>query len=1463
MASGKAEAKSIYKHFVPAVKAVDDWFKNFNFVLIESMEDLEMVFADYKPGTYYMSFDTETTGLNFEELDLVGYSFCLDGRTCYYVPVYHFNYEHNLGEPAVEFIYRKMVEAKVVPMFNARYDMRVMEFRGYKEKKDELKGKRWKFVKYDMSKVNYFDLAVPCWNADTNKKMPSLKWSSSWFLGFSQMHFDEVIDQAGNFFYLNPSENPNVSFYAGADALCTYLLVPATMKYYKEGGVATKVDNKVLYPLMHYEEEKLWLDGEKVERMYNEAVEEVDKLEREVFDAIGYQINLNSPIQVAQAFNRLGIETGEKTETGNMATGIRILEGLPEDIQNKYPALRSFIRYKETFKLLSSYFSVLKKEYESRGFLRCGYKTTDVPTGRLAAGKDGKNTYFSPINVQALPKPHVSMYDVFDLGDRNLFSKKDNILLGYQFVLSKFDENKKHIIPDDERYIGQAEGMNPKLNVRDCITGKMYEDSNEDEWVYLAADYAAQELRITANMSREPVWLNAFLEGRDVHKSCYSLDTEFLTKNNGFQTYDKIDFDTEIAQYDEDLKKVTWVKAGHKYFNKTNTMYHFRGEYHDLMVTPNHRMYDYKESGGMVIRADALYKKKMYNTLCCPDIKVDEEDIDSVTIGDNLLLTTGDLCKLVGYVLSDFRLLEVVKIINIQLYNYIVKKFNAVDVESVYLPNWFKNLKKEYLSSFLLGYAKNKDLIFSTYNIFVMSKQLADDIQFIFLRLGFIAYVKSADKGYEICAEYKDKGKRYVVCRNISTEVLVHDEEVESVCFAVPTGLLVVRRNGKVSVCGNTAVALWGEENYNKDLRKRAKGVNFGVIYGMGAPSLIDPHYGISTLEEAEEFYNKYKNALPTLFQWIDRVQRRARRNGSVNTFFGRPRRVKGYYDAKKVGFANRTAINTMIQGCHVYDNLVLTDVGYQKIGELYDYYTKLESEGQSHKFPYKVWNGFRWCKFVPVERGKDIKYKLHFDNNQIIECDSRHRVKVFTGEGIVWKPVKELELGKDCVAFSKNSNELCSKVKIKSVTGKGSSHSKYKTPIVFSGEDVKDLCYMYGASLGDGHIKGGDGKGNRYILYFGTNAKKQVDLERIKRFLTRKNINYSVRFSEVESRSGKNSELGVLTVNCISLVDALLKLSGDGTGNVYTKRIGKNIFRFDRELVREVLKGIYDTDGIALSAGLEVANEGLARDYQLLLDYYGYESFLSKKLSDDCTHYFYSVTPRCYEHNVVKDLKESNYIYNGNYKKPILDYHKRWLKSLDLDLSSVKGMKLLDKAEMKAYKRIYEDSEIGVDFDMFRSIVNKLNQVDNSIYFPEDYDYHVIMNVENTGEEVDTYTLCVDDSLHQYVCEGMISKNTAGDMLKIVMCRLWGRLLNNPEYENDVAFRVTIHDEIQYACRASRCNEILGIIEDTQAMKLDQWPVKIETEGSIGWSMGSLFAWERVKDETSPCGYWYKPKLE
>lgn len=624
------KAKGDYKHWVGAVPKIENWYKNFNFVLVESMEDLESIFKDKKD--YYMAFDTETTGLDFEEIDLVGYSFCLDGKTAYYVPVYHFQYEGNLGEESVKFIYERMCEAKKVFMYNMRYDARIMEYYGYKENKADLDKRRWMYAKFDMSNVDYYDVSVPVWLADTNQKYPSLKWSSLHFLGIEQLHFDEVIENAGSFFYLNPSENEYTVFYAAADALCTFLLATATVKYFTEAKHSAKFDNLMLYPLLHYENEKIWLDGDVLKNLYIIATDRVDKMEKDVYAMIGGQINLNSPVQVAQAFERLGIDTGERTSKGTMSVGIKILADLPKEYVERFPALKSYINYKKTAKLISSYIKPLLKEYERRGYCRFAYKTTEVPTGRLACGKDGKNSFFSGINAQSLPKPHVKMEDVFDLGDRNLFSKKDNIIMGYKFVYSSYDEEGKHIVPDDPTYIGWVEGMDDDLNIRMAISPKMLEDSGDDEFLYTSFDYAAEELRIAANLSREPNWVKAFTSGDDIHKS--------------------------------------------------------------------------------------------------------------------------------------------------------------------------------------------------------------------------------------------------------------------------------------------TACAIWGEEHYNRDYRKMAKYANFSILYGASSHSLYaDSRYGFKSLQEAEDFYDKYKKALPTLFQWQDRLIYSARRKGMLQTFFGRPRRLRSYYENKQIGFANRSAGNTSVQG--------------------------------------------------------------------------------------------------------------------------------------------------------------------------------------------------------------------------------------------------------------------------------------------------------------------------------------------------------------------------------------------------------------------------------------------------------------------------------------------------------------------------------------------------------------------
>lgn len=986
------KAKSDYKHWVGAVPKIENWYKNFNFVLVESMEDLESIFKDKKD--YYMAFDTETTGLDFEEIDLVGYSFCLDGKTAYYVPVYHFQYEGNLGEESVKFIYERMCEAKKVFMYNMRYDARIMEYYGYKENKADLDKRRWMYAKFDMSKVDYYDVSVPVWLADTNQKYPSLKWSSLHFLGIEQLHFDEVIENAGSFFYLNPSENEDTVFYAAADALCTFLLATATVKYFTEAKHSAKFDNLMLYPLLHYENERIWLDGDVLKNLYIIATDRVDKMERDVYAMIGGQINLNSPVQVAQAFERLGIDTGERTSKGTMSVGIKILADLPKEYVEKFPALKSYINYKKTAKLLSSYIKPLMKEYERRGYCRFAYKTTEVPTGRLACGKDGKNSFFSPVNAQSLPKPHVKMEDVFDLGDRNLFSKKDNIIMGYKFVYSSYDEDGKHIIPDDPTYIGWVEGMDDDLNIRMAISPKMLEDSGEDEFLYTSFDYAAEELRIAANLSREPNWVDAFVHGDDIHKRCYSLDTEFLTRD-GWKTYEHIGIDTEIAQYNEDTKELEFVKAGHAYFNETDTMYHFVGNNTDLLVTPNHRMYDRGRDNWYIKRADELYKKHSYRTICSPVstkvFRISDDIVDSGVIHmgstyhkDGYDISVDDFVELLGYVITDggtclrsngsktvyfsqseakSEVLSKMQKLNARLGNLFDEKvtickgkeinicgrtstlsgdFHVFSVTSSALFDTIVsyiggNLKKDrvlsdkmlhfsdrLLEKFFLamydgdGLHDNREGRENSKTILVQSKKLVEQLQLILINLGYSTNIKDVSHRYNVSL-YKlncVSGKRDVRGSNKNTKIIKYDEPVKSVCFAVPSSLLFVRRNGKTSVCGNTAVAIWGEEHYNRDYRKMAKYANFSILYGASSHSLYaDSRYGFKSLQEAEDFYNKYKKALPTLFQWQDRLIYSARRKGMLQTFFGRPRRLRSYYENKQIGFANRSAGNTSVQG--------------------------------------------------------------------------------------------------------------------------------------------------------------------------------------------------------------------------------------------------------------------------------------------------------------------------------------------------------------------------------------------------------------------------------------------------------------------------------------------------------------------------------------------------------------------
>jgi DNA polymerase-1 len=104
-------------------------------------------------------------------------------------------------------------------------------------------------------------------------------------------------------------------------------------------------------------------------------------------------------------------------------------------------------------------------------------------------------------------------------------------------------------------------------------------------------------------------------------------------------------------------------------------------------------------------------------------------------------------------------------------------------------------------------------------------------------------------------------------------------------------------------------------EEVTPEMRRKAKVINFGIIYGMGVLALRQ-NLGTSR-EEAQNFLNDYFATFSTLAAYLDRIKAETARKGYTETFFGRRRYFEGI--KSKIPYvrasAERMAINAPIQG--------------------------------------------------------------------------------------------------------------------------------------------------------------------------------------------------------------------------------------------------------------------------------------------------------------------------------------------------------------------------------------------------------------------------------------------------------------------------------------------------------------------------------------------------------------------
>lgn len=332
--------------------------------------------------TEYMSFDTETTGLNAEEIDIVGYSFCLGnknergGEIAYYVPVWHNTF--GLGETALDLIYQKMCQTKTVAMFNMRYDVRVMEYHGYTtlfkdiveqpveqladelnkvkakyeerglecpyksfndiREKRKLELSRKAFIKYDMSKVNVLDTQAMVYLVDTNIKYPSLKSSEEWYLGWRGASFEQTVSKAEDPRAITVTidkktgeqkiKNMNFFYltpdeayeYAAVDALGTYLLGIKLQPFLKEAHISGMLDVQCLMPLTRFENELTLIDVDRLKNYSHKLSTKIKEVQDRCWRTAGREFNLGSSKDCNEVLKSLHISTGVTTKRGEMST---------------------------------------------------------------------------------------------------------------------------------------------------------------------------------------------------------------------------------------------------------------------------------------------------------------------------------------------------------------------------------------------------------------------------------------------------------------------------------------------------------------------------------------------------------------------------------------------------------------------------------------------------------------------------------------------------------------------------------------------------------------------------------------------------------------------------------------------------------------------------------------------------------------------------------------------------------------------------------------------------------------------------------------------------------------------------------------------------------------------------------------------------------------------------------------
>jgi DNA polymerase-1 len=313
-------------------------------------------------------FDTETTGLDALNAELVGLAISYEKGKGFYIP---FPENQEEAQHVIE-KFRPFFENKNIEKIgqNLKYDLKILANYGI-----QVKGKL-----FDTMIAHYLI------NPDMRHNMDVL---SETYLNYSPKSIETLIGKKGkNQLSMRDVPLENIKEYAVEDADITFQLKQHFQPILEKVGTK-KLFDEIEIPLAQVladmEAEGINLDVNFLRNMSVDMQKEIENFEQKIYEIAGEKFNLASPKQLGDIlFDKLKIGGAKqkKTKTGQYATGEEILSYLA----NEHEIVRYILEWRQMVKLQSTYIDALPNQVDAKtGRVHTDYMQTVAATGRLSS----------------------------------------------------------------------------------------------------------------------------------------------------------------------------------------------------------------------------------------------------------------------------------------------------------------------------------------------------------------------------------------------------------------------------------------------------------------------------------------------------------------------------------------------------------------------------------------------------------------------------------------------------------------------------------------------------------------------------------------------------------------------------------------------------------------------------------------------------------------------------------------------------------------------------------------------------------------------------------------------------------------------------------------------------------------------------------------------------------------------